>query len=192
LKENREITRKEIEQWVDSQDESLISQTDFALYQFAKSQGVEASDKVRTSILQKLKELNAHRIKQGVIDLKNPPFIDENSNLQDWLIATQDFKMPDTFENIHLEPILSNNKADMFIAWVSKMVPEEIHDNILESFLLLEGSCSCHIKDKEGNTRIVKMQAGDFITMNIGESHDIIITSEKPAKAILQWIKLAA
>jgi mannose-6-phosphate isomerase-like protein (cupin superfamily) len=170
LKENREITRKEIEQWVDSQDESLISQTDFALYQFAKSQGVEASDKVRTSILQKLKELNAHRIKQGVIDLKNPPFIDENSNLQDWLIATQDFKMPDTFENIHLEPILSNNKADMFIAWVSKMVPEEIHDNILESFLLLEGSCSCHIKDKEGNTRIVKMQAGDFITMSIGES----------------------
>ncbi len=36
------------------------------------------------------------------------------------------------------------------------------------------------------------MGQGDFITMQIGETHDLVITSRQPAKAILQWWKLAA
>jgi mannose-6-phosphate isomerase-like protein (cupin superfamily) len=75
---------------------------------------------------------------------------------------------------------------------VKEMVDEEVHYDILESFVLLEGSCECHITNEKGETRIVRMGQGDYISMKLGETHDIVITSSKPAKAILEWRKLAA
>jgi mannose-6-phosphate isomerase-like protein (cupin superfamily) len=122
----------------------------------------------------------------------NPPLLSEDSNLYDWLLATKDMQPPADFENIYLKPIKKNEQVEMYVAWVSKMVDEEVHNDLLESFMLLEGTCTCHITDPQGNLKIVNMQAGDYITMQIGETHDVHITSEKPAKAVLQWLKIAA
>ena len=58
--------------------------------------------------------------------------------------------------------------------------------------MILEGSCVCYITDQEGTTRTVRLGEGEFITMQLEETHDIHVTSEKPAKAILQWYKLVA
>ncbi len=192
MKKEHHINREEIANWLEETSKEQIQITENALNTLAKSQAILPSPKIKSRILEKLKDLNQKRREQGPIDLLNPPLITENSNLQDWLLATKNMHPPADFKDIHLEPIKSDQNVDMFVAWVSKMVPEEIHHDILESFMLLEGSCTCHITDPNGNTRLVHMQAGDHITMNIGETHDVIITSEKPAKAVLQWLKLAA
>ncbi|MBK8504236.1 MAG: cupin domain-containing protein [Saprospiraceae bacterium] len=64
-----------------------------------------------------------------------------------------------------------------------------MHHKVIESFLILEGTCECHITSEGGSTRTIRMRVGDFITMPLGETHDIWVTSGEPTKAILQWLK---
>lgn len=118
--------------------------------------------------------------------------LEETANWLDWQEATQGISPPEFFENIYLHPLESSEKRELFVIWVKEFVETEVHHDLLESFLILEGACECHITDEKGNTRIVRMGQGDFITMQLGETHDIRITSPEPAKAILQWKKLVA
>ncbi len=115
-----------------------------------------------------------------------------NANWLEWQAVLEGIEPPAEFDNIHLHTLESNDKRELFVAWVKEMVDEEVHHDILESFMLLEGSCECHITNEKGGTRIVRMSQGDFISMKLGETHDIVITSLKPAKAILEWRKVAA
>ncbi len=192
MKKEKNITQEDIKHWLEDYNEEQVIETENALNAFAKSWAVVPATDIKNKILTKLASLNQKRKAQGVIDISNPPLISEDSNLEDWLLATKDMQPPADFKDIHLEPIKSDSNVKMFVAWVTKMVPEEVHHDLLESFILLEGTCTCHITDPMGNTRIVNMQAGDYITMKTGETHDVCITSEKPAKAVLQWLKIAA
>jgi hypothetical protein len=38
-----------------------------------------------------------------------------------------------------------NEERELFVAWVKEFIPEEVHTDVLESFLILEGSCTCYI-----------------------------------------------
>lgn len=192
MEKDRNIFHKEISDWLDNNSIEGIHETESALNLFAKSQAVFPRAELKNTILNKINLLNKKRKDTGVIDINNPPLISEESNHYDWLMATKEMKPPVDFKDLHLEPIITNEKVEMFVAWVAEMVPEEVHDDMLESFLILEGSCTCHITNPNGQLRIIHMQAGDFITMNVGEVHDIQITSKNPTKAILQWLKIAA
>ena len=48
------------------------------------------------------------------------------------------------------------------------------------------------LTNEQGQCRTVRLGQGDSITMQIGETHDIVITSLRPTRAILEWRKLAA
>jgi mannose-6-phosphate isomerase-like protein (cupin superfamily) len=152
----------------------------------------QPSDSVRSKILSKIEKLNAQARNRNSISLENPPKLDENANWLDWEAAVEGIEPPDTYDNIHLHPLESNDTRDLFLAFVKEVVPEEVHHDLIESILILEGTCECHIWTENGEKRLVRMQCGDFIEMKIGEIHDIYITSAQPAKAILQWLKVAA
>ncbi|MBK6545556.1 MAG: AraC family ligand binding domain-containing protein [Saprospiraceae bacterium] len=188
----KNINQDKIREWLGEIENKEIQDYEIALNNLATANAKLPPAYLKEHILGQISSLNENRLIQGKIDIKNPPLIHKDSNIQDWINAIEGLKAPIDFDEIHLEPIRSDETVEMFIAWASTIIPEEVHDNILESFLILEGSCTCHIKDQQGNLRIVHMQAGDFITMGIGETHDLHITSEQPTKAILQWLKIAA
>lgn len=169
-----------------------INETEEALLRYAKAHAKAPPATLRNKILGKITALQARSANHQKLDLGNLPMLDETSSWPDWEEAVQGIEPPGEFENIHLHSLESSEKRDLFVAWVKQEVPEEVHHDILESFLILEGSCECHITDEKGSTRIVRMGQGDFITMQVGETHDIVITSLKPVKAILQWRKIAA
>lgn len=189
MRKDSTIDKTQISVWLENQPPEIIQHTEYALEQFASCYQEIPPLTLRNRILEQMRVLNAGR---QLIDLKNPPLLTEKSNLSDWTLALQGIEPPSDFEDIHLEPIHQDEKVQLFVAWVRKMVPEEVHHDLLESFMILEGSCTCHIKDIHGTTRQVFMKAGDYITMQLGEEHDIEVTSEKPTKAILQWLKIAA
>lgn len=110
----------------------------------------------------------------------------------DWAEVVRNIQPPDNFIDIHLHHLEINDHRELYVAWVKEYIDEEVHSDIIESFLLLQGTCECHILDGNGNARVVRMGVGDYITMQPGEIHDVIITSLEPAKAILQWKKLDA
>ena len=120
----------------------------------------------------------------------NLPLLTSSSNWLEWKEVAEGIAPPEDYENIHLHTLESSENRELFIAWVKEYVPEEVHYDLLESFLILEGSCKCYITGEAGHTRTVRLGPGDFIAMQTGETHDIRITSEQPAKAILQWVKL--
>lgn len=189
MEQDLNIDRKKISEWIENTDSALIQQTESALEQFAHCFQLTPSTQVRMNILSTISDLNASRQN---IDLKNPPLLSEKSNLLDWTTALKGIEPPNAYNDIHLEPIHQTDTVQLFVAWVRKMVPEEVHHDLLESFMILEGSCICHIKDINGKERKVSMKAGDYITMQIGDEHTIEVTSDKPTKAILQWLKVAA
>lgn len=147
---------------------------------------------MRKKILDKISTLAAQNYQYNPLEINNLPHLNECANWLDWEEAVQGIEPPADFENIHLHPLESNEKRELFVAWVKEFVEEEVHHDLLESFLILEGSCECHITDERGNARIVRLGQGDYIRMELGETHDLHITSLRPTKAILQWEKVAA
>ena len=169
-----------------------LAQTEDALINFAKAHSKTPPEALREKLLGKIAALKAQKNNHQRFDLNNLPPINPSSNWLQWEATIAGISPPDDFENIHLHPLESNEKRELFVAWVKEYVEEEVHFDLLESFLILDGTCECHITDEKGKTRVVRMCQGDFITMQLGETHDIIVTSSKPAKAILEWKKLAA
>jgi cupin superfamily acireductone dioxygenase involved in methionine salvage len=169
-----------------------ITETEAALAIFAQSFAVTPSLPVRDRILGKIQKLNAYQQHRQPISLDNVPLLTAESNWLDWEEAVKDIAPPADLENIHLHPIREDEQVQLFVAYVREFIEEEVHHDLLESFVLLEGSCSCHMTREDGSTYTVNMVAGDYIEMKLGEHHDVTITSARPAKAILQWLKLAA
>ncbi|MFZ4633888.1 MAG: hypothetical protein ACOYNO_06745 [Saprospiraceae bacterium] len=170
-----------------------IGHTEDALLAFAEAHALEPAPGLRDRILGNIAQLIKQQQAAPVIDMQHPPLLTPESNWLSWQNATAHILPPDDLENIHLHPIRNDETADIFVAFVREFVPEEVHHDVLESFVLLEGSCECVIKDENGHTRSVHMREGDYIAFALGEVHDVFITSaDRPAKAILQWLKVAA
>lgn len=192
-----DITKAEIEKLLSDEpaiqpDMLDINQTEAALINFAKANAIVPPPTLRNSILGKINTLEAQKKEQRPLDAANLPMLDASANWLEWQSLVEGIEPPANFDNIYLHPLESNDRRELFVAWVKEMVDEEVHHDILESFILLEGTCECHITNEKGETRIVRMTQGDYISMQLGETHDVVITSLQPAKAILEWRKLAA
>jgi mannose-6-phosphate isomerase-like protein (cupin superfamily) len=197
LKNYNEITWQLLEEWLaetpgEPVSPAAIMEAEETFLNYAKAHSLAPPAFLREKILAKINELDAPQSHRAKLQLDQLPLLADNSNWLDWQEAVIGIEPPAEFENIHLHPLESNEKRELFVAWVKEMVEEEVHTDILESFLILEGSCECHVTDLKGETRIVRLGQGDTITLQIGEIHDIVITSLKPTKAILEWRKMAA
>ena len=193
MKKSIEIDRSKLSEWLkDESSQSAIQQSEDALINYVAAFAVHPDPGLREKILNKIRSLQSSHENRQVLSLDHLPVLDTSSNWLDWQEVVKDIQPPQEFDGVYLHTLESSPHRELFVAWVKEYVEEEVHTDLLESFILLEGTCECHITDTEGNARVVRMGTGDFITMQIGEVHDIIITSLTPAKAILQWMKLSA
>jgi mannose-6-phosphate isomerase-like protein (cupin superfamily) len=173
---------------------SEIQKTEDALKDMANQHAQPVSSQARERILAKMKKLNHQAQNRQPFTLDNLPMLTPDANWLDWEEAVKGIEAPDDYENIHLHLLLADETRSLFVAFVQEYIPEEVHHDILESFILLDGTCECHIwtDDAPDAKRLVRMQAGDFIEMKIGENHDIVVTSPQPMRGILQWLIMAA
>ena len=99
-----------------------------------------------------------------------------------------------------IEPILKhkNLSEEMFIRvlrddetvlqtliWTRVNYPDEVHDDLQESFMILEGECECFIGDS-----VIKMIPGDFLEIPLHTHHDVKLVSSH-VLAIIQRRKVA-
>ncbi len=163
-----------------------------ALVQLAMANAVVPRPERKAQVLSKIASLRTQQQVQLPYPLHHLPLLDAQSNPFAWRATVAHIEPPESYDNIHMHALESNAERDLFVVFVRELVPEEVHFDIMESFLLLEGTCTCVITDAAGHTRNVHMCTGDYIEMQLGETHDVFITSGAPAKAILQWRKLDA
>ncbi|OWY21496.1 cupin domain-containing protein [Sphingobacteriales bacterium UPWRP_1] len=190
-----DITKQELEKLLATKENTPASSeteaTEDALLALASDFALAPPPDLKSKILGKLSLLKNRASPHEKLDINNLPLLTEKADWFAWQEVVKGIEPPDDYDNIYLHTLELTEKRELSIVWVNEMVPEEVHHDLLESFLILEGSCECDITDAEGNTRKVRLAEGDFITMPTGETHNIIITSAKPTKAILQWLKVA-
>ena len=172
--------------------DSDVDSAELALLRYAELHAVKPPLSMRDKILANMQKLKTFEDNRQPFTLDNLPILTPESNWLDWEAAVKGIEPPEDFEAVHLHLLENNDRRELNLAWVKQEVPEEVHHDVLESFILLDGTCECHVFDEKGGCRVVKMRTGDYISFKIGEVHDIQITSGVPAKAILQWLKVAA
>lgn len=197
MRKTSDISKDDLRDWLADKDdpsptEETVRDSETALLRFAEAHSQSPPSRLREQILGKLSRLNTQKKERQPLDLEQLPVLDADANWLDWQAAVAGIAPPEDLEDIHLHELECNDTRELYVIWAREYVEEEIHHDLLESFLILEGSCECRLTDEAGNTRTVHLRAGDFLTMQLGETHDLRITSPLPAKAILQRLKLAA
>jgi len=124
------------------------------------------------------------RLKNGE-PLSFPPLITKLSKISDYAewINREDMVLPVDFIDFYIKVISHTDIATLAISWLKDCTPVETHTNQLESFLIIEGTCTVTIEDEEH-----KLQQGDILQIPLYKKHFVKVTSPFACKIILQRI----
>ena len=113
------------------------------------------------------------------------PPLEQETSLDFWLPLTKDLPIPEEGEDIYVhrldDPIYHTR-----IVRVHQQIPEETHHNLLERFLLLQGTCTCRMGEQ-----VFEMKPGDLMEIPLHLPHSLTVTSKEPNLFILQRVKVA-
>lgn len=105
--------------------------------------------------------------------------ISPSSAHQQWAHLTASLEPPADFD-IHVHELYADEEYSLAVLWIRNSVPPEIHDDMFESALCLEGSCIGVLGDEE-----VRLEPGDFWDIPLHREHFLKVRSKTPAKLIL-------
>jgi mannose-6-phosphate isomerase-like protein (cupin superfamily) len=114
-----------------------------------------------------------------------PPIINETSSISDystWL-NRQDMTLKEDVNDIEVKLINYQPKLMTAIVWIKHEAPYEIHTDVYEKFLVIEGSCDI-VTDKGVHSLV----AGQCLTLPLNLGHSVKVTSDIPCKVILQRV----
>ncbi|MEL6922863.1 MAG: cupin domain-containing protein, partial [Bacteroidota bacterium] len=112
--------------------------------------------------------------------------ISAHSDVRKWQHLIRDIEPPAGYGKLYTHRLYRNSKERLFVVWVHDEIPDETHDYLDESFLILEGTCTCRVKDQYFN-----LKPGDFLRMPLDGYHNLVVTSREPVKLILSRVKVA-
>lgn len=152
-----------------------------ALENYAHVNAIKPNKKIEKEIVEIVNNLSL----ESCISFEQLPRINAYSNYLNWLPLIEQIK-PNKIEGGIFTKVLKYNDEISQVLVVSEInIPEEVHEDELESFLILEGNCECIVS---GKSRF--MGPGDFMAIPLYEPHDVIVKS-KQVTAILQRVKIS-
>ncbi len=122
------------------------------------------------------------RLKNGE-EMSFPPSLTSKSKISDfteWL-SRNDMVLPQQLTDVSAKIIGYTPEMITAIVWIKEMAPQEVHDNQIEKFLIVEGTCDIVIEEK-----IHHLKAGDMLSIPLYKNHFVKVTSSIPCKVILQ------
>ena len=114
--------------------------------------------------------------------------IEKNSSLSDWIHVLDYVPKLKFIDGIGYYKLARNDHFEQVMMQSFGELTEDDHDEIEESFFIIQGSCECTFEDK-----IIHLKAGQYLDIPKGVKHTIRNTSEQgPVTAIVQRIRKAA
>ncbi|RZJ82508.1 MAG: cupin domain-containing protein [Flavobacterium sp.] len=150
-----------------------------ALEHYANANAIQPSKKLENDMLEIVKNLTIEQ----EISLSQLPVINQHSNYLNWMPLLEQVKPVQLTDGIFNKVLQHNDQITQVLVVSEINIPEEIHEDEHESFLILEGNCECIVN---GKSRF--MGPGDFMEIPLHEPHDVILKS-KQVTAILQRVK---
>lgn len=124
------------------------------------------------------------RLKKGEAPSFPPQLIatSTKADYQEWLDRV-DLQPPSDADNMYISLIGATPELTTAIVWVKEELYPEEHNDQLERFLVIEGSCDMYVGDK-----VYPLKAGDVFTIPLHSNHHAMVTSGIPCKLIVQRI----
>lgn len=150
-----------------------------ALANYAESRWIKPAERIEQLVLDAYSNLKV----ENNIAANNLPIINKHSDAQNWLDwLNQTNQLPEQTDQIYMKVLREVPGIRQLLVISGNDIPEEHHDDVYESFLILSGTCECTVA---GQVRF--MQPGDFMEIPLHTPHQVKITSPK-VTAILQYL----
>lgn len=148
---------------------------ELTLEEIAKKAAVTPHARIKKRLLKSIDlELSAP------LDLQHLPVIDAETDYREWLDALAQLIPNNPEEIIVFQPLTQTPQLSQSLVYTRMSIPEETHDDLLESFFILEGSCKCMV---DGHEHL--LNPGDFLEIPLYVNHDITLLTPH-VLAILQ------
>lgn len=164
----------------------LVQQT---LGNYADNHAISPHSQLKNSILYAIDELDfsekAVEIEEEILSLENLPLIHKKSNVLQWQKLVESLEPVTVVEGLPVHPLRIDDKVQIFVVWADEKVDNETHETESESFLILEGTCTCNVGGIDYD-----LKAGDFLGIPTYTNHTLKVTSNQPVKFIVQRVQL--
>ncbi len=159
-----------------------ILEIELSLEMYAKANALVPNPIIKPFLLATIDY--SSRIKDGEQPI-TIPLLNENSTPSDYeaWINRADMVLPDDFDSVFVKILSAIPKATTALVWIKEMAPQEVHENEIEKFLVLEGSCTITIE-----AEVHHLVPGDYLAIPLHKPHHVKITSQIPCKIILQRV----
>jgi mannose-6-phosphate isomerase-like protein (cupin superfamily) len=108
------------------------------------------------------------------MNLKKLPLINKYSDMNSWLNALKPLLPKENPEGHFIHVLTHTDTVTQVLVMTRADVPDEVHEDCYESFIILEGECECHI----GDHTVVRLKAGGYMQIPLHEHHDLKIISD--------------
>jgi mannose-6-phosphate isomerase-like protein (cupin superfamily) len=136
----------------------------------------------KQTVLQLLENLKLEEEK----NIQNLPLLNKYSDHKNWLRIVEPV-LPETLdEKIFVRELRNDNQVSQTLIWTAVDYPDEAHEDVEESFIILRGNCRCYIEDK-----IVELGPGGFLDIPMYAHHNVEVLGTDPVLAVVQRIKVA-
>lgn len=119
------------------------------------------------------------------IDIKFLPLISKYSNSKKWLSLAKSV-LPSALEEPTLMHKLRDEKGiNQFLLWTIADSPHELHEDVYETLLLLEGECICRVGEDAYH-----LNTGDFLAIPLHKHHNLEVV-KGPVLLLVQRLEAA-
>jgi mannose-6-phosphate isomerase-like protein (cupin superfamily) len=139
----------------------------------------------RPGLKQRVLDVLDNLAKEAQLSEGNLPLINQFTDSRQWLRYVDPMQPAALNSETVMVTLREDEKVIQMAVWTDINIPDEEHDDLQESFIILEGECECYVGDK-----VYRLKAGDFLEIPLHQHHDVQLISTKVV-AILQRIKVA-
>jgi mannose-6-phosphate isomerase-like protein (cupin superfamily) len=153
-----------------------------ALNAYSCSDQVKPPERLKDQIWQTLENLQ----QEELMAISNLPLLNKYSDKNNWLkIVKPLLAEKPADKKIFIRVLREDEEIFQSLIWTKVDYPDEVHDDLQECFMILEGACECYVGDE-----VIKMGPGDYFEIPMHLHHDIKVLTPH-VLAVVQRRKVA-
>ncbi len=138
-----------------------------AMEQLALAMAVKPARDLKKNILERIDQN-----KFQALDQDHLPVIDHDADYHAWLSAFRHLIPENPLDSLLFYPLTDYNRLKQSLVFTRMNIPDETHEDLKESFFILEGTCTCTV---DGIDHFLK--PGDFLEIPLHVHHEIRLTA---------------
>ncbi|HWJ30412.1 MAG TPA: hypothetical protein VNS32_28015 [Flavisolibacter sp.] len=117
-------------------------------------------------------------------DIHDLPLINKYTETAAWLKMVKPVLPAQLDRNMFIKELRNNGTVSQTVIWTAVNYPDEVHDDVHECFIILEGRCVCFIEDE-----MFELGPGGYLEIPLFKHHDVKVL--EPVLAVVQRLKVA-